>query len=50
MPQKPRRLGRASGTSGEAASAVARVEVTPARGGNEPPGMHGTAIGLMELV
>jgi RNA-directed DNA polymerase len=50
MPQKPRRLGRASGTSGEAASAVARVEVTPARGGNERPGMHGAANGLMELV
>jgi RNA-directed DNA polymerase len=50
MPQKPRRLGRVSGTSGGAASAVARVEVTPARGGNERPGMHGAANGLMELV
>jgi RNA-directed DNA polymerase len=26
------------------------MEVTPARGGNEHPGMHGAANGLMELV
>jgi RNA-directed DNA polymerase len=50
MPQKPKQLGRANGTSGEAASVVARVEAPLAKSGNERPGMQGAATGLMEKV
>jgi RNA-directed DNA polymerase len=50
MPQKPGRPGRAIGASGEAASAVARVEAPPARSGNERPGTQGAVTGLMEKV
>jgi RNA-directed DNA polymerase len=46
MPQKPGKLGRADGGSGEAARATARVEATTAGRGSERSGTGG----LMELV
>jgi RNA-directed DNA polymerase len=46
MPQKPRRLGRVRGGSGEAARAATRVEASTAGGGNERSGTGG----LMEVV
>jgi hypothetical protein len=46
MPQKPGRLGRVRGGSGEAARAATRVEAATAGGGDERSGTGG----LMELV
>jgi hypothetical protein len=46
MPQKPGRLGRVRGGSGEAARAATRVEAATAGGGDERSGTGG----LLELV
>jgi RNA-directed DNA polymerase len=50
MPQKPRKLGRTGGASGEAADPAVRVEASPAGSGNERSGAKGASNGLMELV
>jgi RNA-directed DNA polymerase len=50
MSQKPRKLGRTGGASGEATGLPGRVEAPPARNGNERSGTKGASNGLMELV
>ena len=50
MPQKPRKIGRTGGASGEAADPAVRVEASPAGSGNERSGAKGASNGLMELV
>ena len=49
MSQKPGHTGRASGGSGEAAKAGARVKAATAGRGNERSGTHEEQRGLMEL-
>ncbi len=49
MPQKPKSIGRAIGKSGEAATAVVRVEAMTAERGNERSGPHEERRGLMEM-
>jgi RNA-directed DNA polymerase len=50
MSQKPRKLGRTGGVSGEAADSPGRVEAPPVVDGNERSGTTGASNGLMELV